>query len=163
MYLLAISCAATSIDLSSAYFVPGPLVLQALLAALRRGVNVRVIVPGRHIDSQLVRDASRAEWGALLAEGAMISEYAPTMYHCKVLIVDRLLVSVGSTNFDNRSFRLNDEATLNVLNESFAAEQGAIFEEDLVHAVPLAFEQWKKRPWLEKLADKVAGTLAAQL
>ena len=163
MYLLAISSAARSIDLSSAYFVPGPLVLDALIAALRRGVKLRVIVPGGHIDSHVVREASRAEWGGLLAEGALIAEYGPTMYHCKVLIVDRLLVSVGSTNFDNRSFRLNDEATLNIMSPEFAAQQEAIFEDDLVHSVPIGFDQWRSRPWYEKLAEKIAATVASQL
>ena len=163
MYLLAISSAARSIDLSSAYFVPGPLVLAALIAALHRGVKVRVVVPGRHIDSRLVREASRAEWGGLLAEGALIAEYARTMYHCKVLIVDRLLVSVGSTNFDNRSFRLNDEATLNIMSSDFAAQQETIFEDDLVQSTPVRFDQWQKRPWSEKLAEKVAALVASQL
>ena len=75
---------------------------------------LRIIVPGEHIDTEVVRKASRAQWGELLAAGAEIHEFQPTMFHCKMLIVDQLMVSVGSTNFDNRSFRLNDEANLNV-------------------------------------------------
>ena len=131
MYLLAITAASRSIDLSAAYFVPDELTLQALLQAMQRGVRLRIVVPGKHIDSETVRRASRATWGPLLAAGAVIAEYAPTMYHCKLLIVDGLLVSVGSTNFDNRSFRLNDEATLNVVDPGFAAAQTATFEADL--------------------------------
>ena len=123
MYLLAITAASRSIDLSAAYFVPDELATNALVAAMKRGVKLRIIVPGPHIDSQAVRSASRAGWGPLLAAGALIAEYQPTMFHCKVMIVDGMLVSVGSTNFDNRSFRLNDEANLNVLDETFAAEQ----------------------------------------
>jgi cardiolipin synthase len=125
MYLLALSAATKTIDLSAAYFVPDALTMTALLEALQRGVKLRIVVPGEHIDSDTVRGASRATWGPLLAAGAVIAEYAPTMYHCKVLIVDGLLVSVGSTNFDNRSFRLNDEATLNILDADFAAAQPA--------------------------------------
>jgi len=113
MYLLAIAAATRSIDLSAAYFVPDGLTRDALLEALRRGVELRIVVPGKHIDSDAMRGASRATSGPLLKAGAIIAEYVPTMYHCKVMIVDGLLVSVGSTNFDNRSFRLNDEATLN--------------------------------------------------
>ena len=100
-------------------------------AAAERGVKVRIITPGSNIDSEVVRKASRARWGDLLAAGVEIAEYQPTMYHCKVLIVDALLVSVGSTNFDNRSFRLNDEANLNVLDAAFARQQIEIFERRL--------------------------------
>jgi cardiolipin synthase A/B len=104
---------------------------------------VRVIVPGQHIDSDAVRNASRAKWGELLPLGAQIAEYAPTMYHCKVMIVDGLLVSVGSTNFDNRSFRLNDEATLNILDAGFAALQTQAFEADLKLAKTVTYESWR--------------------
>src|SRR5262249_36950770 len=128
MYLLAITAATRSIDLSAAYFVPDDLTREALVSALQRGVKVRIIVPGEHIDSETSRSASRAQWGEPLAAGAIIAEYVPTMYHCKVMIVDGFLVSVGSTNFDNRSFRLNDEATLNILDRDFAAAQTKIFE-----------------------------------
>ena len=109
-----------SIDLSAAYFVPDELTLKALVDAMRRGVRLRIITPGPHTDAEVVKTASRASWGTLLAEGAQIYEYQPTMFHCKAFIVDELLVSVGSTNFDTRSFRLNDEANLNVLDRGFA-------------------------------------------
>lgn len=163
MYLLAITAATRTIDLSAAYFVPDDLTRKALLAALKRGVKVRIIVPGEHIDSETSRSASRAQWGEPLAAGALIAEYAPTMYHCKVMIVDGFLVSVGSTNFDNRSFRLNDEATLNILDRDFAAEQTRIFEDDLALSRPVSLEAWSNRPWREKLADGLSSLLASQL
>lgn len=163
MYLLAITAASRSIDLSSAYFVPDDLTLKALLAALKRGVRVRIIVPGEHMDSETSRSASRARWGRPLEAGALIAEYGPTMYHCKVMIVDGLLVSVGSTNFDNRSFHLNDEATLNILDRGFAAEQTKIFEEDLANSKAISFAAWTNRPWREKLADRVASMIGSQL
>ncbi|HZV92146.1 MAG TPA: phospholipase D-like domain-containing protein, partial [Caldimonas sp.] len=143
MYLLAITAASKSIDLSAAYFVPDDLTRAALIAAMKRGVRVRVIVPGKHIDSETVRMASRDRWGPLLEAGAVIAEYRPTMFHCKVMIVDGLFLSVGSTNFDNRSFRLNDEATLNIVDTAFAAEQTAIFEDDLAHASVVSLAQWR--------------------
>jgi cardiolipin synthase len=163
MYLLAITAASRSIDLSAAYFVPDDLTLQALLQAMRRGVRLRIVVPGKHIDSETVRHASRATWGPLLAAGAVIAEYGPTMYHCKVLIVDGLLVSVGSTNFDNRSFRLNDEATLNVVDPGFAAAQTATFETDLGLSRRVSHAEWIDRPLRERLGEALAALVRTQL
>ncbi len=163
MYLLTITAANQSIDLSAAYFVPDALTRHALLAAMQRGVRLRIIVPGEHIDSDSVRSASRAQWGELLQAGATIAEYAPTMFHCKVLVVDKLFVSVGSTNFDNRSFRLNDEASLNIVGVRFAAEQTRIFEADLARSKTVSFAQWADRPLKEKLAEKLASVIASQL
>ena len=163
MYLLAISGALRSIDLSASYFVPDELTVQALVEAMRRGVKLRIVVPGKYIDSETVRGASRARWGPLLEAGALIAEYQPTMYHCKVMVVDELLVSVGSTNFDNRSFRLNDEATLNIYDTDFARQQRGIFEEDLRMSHPISLAEWVQRPWKEKLAEHVASLLGPQL
>ena len=163
MYLLALTAASRSIDLSAAYFVPDALTLQALVDALKRGVKLRIVVPGEHIDSETVRGASRATWGPLLAAGAVIAEYGPTMYHCKVMIVDGLLVSVGSTNFDNRSFRLNDEATLNVVDKAFASAQTATFEADLAKSHRVTHAEWLARPIHERLKEALASMLGTQL
>ncbi len=163
MYLLSITAAAKSFDLSSAYFVPDELTRAALVAALKRGVRVRIITPGPIMDAQTVRGASRAAWGPLLEAGVRISEYQPTMYHCKVMIVDDIMVSVGSTNFDNRSFRLNDEANLNIYDEAFAKAQTATFEEDLKLSEQVTLEQWRNRPLREKAMEHLAGLLSAQL
>ena len=163
MYLLSITAASRSIDLSAAYFVPDELASNALVAAMKRGVKLRIVVPGSHIDSETVRSASRARWGPLLAAGALIAEYQPTMHHCKVMVVDRLLVSVGSTNFDNRSFRLNDEATLNVLDSEFATQQTQIFNDDLKRSHMVSLAEWRGRPWRERLAERIASVLGSQL
>lgn len=163
MYLLSIAAATKTIDLSSAYFVPDDLTVGALVAAMKRGVRLRIITPGPIIDSQTVRGASRAAWGPLLEAGAQISEYQPTMFHCKVFTVDGLLVSVGSTNFDNRSFRLNDEANLNIYDEAFAAAQTVQFEADLKQSKRLTYEQWQDRPLHEKAMEQLAALLSAQL
>ena len=163
MYLLAITAASRSIDLAAAYFVPDELASKALVAAMQRGVKLRIVVPGEHMDSDTVRGASRARWGPLLAAGALIAEYKPTMFHCKVMIVDGLLVSVGSTNFDNRSFRLNDEATLNVFDAEFAQAQTATFVADLGLARPITHAEWVARPWQEKLGERLASLLGSQL
>ena len=163
MYLMAISSATKTIDLSAAYFVPDPLTLKALGDALKRGVRVRVIVPGEHIDTEIVRKASRDSWGDLLAAGALIFEYQPTMFHCKMLVVDSLLVSVGSTNFDMRSFRLNDEANLNIYDAAFAEEVTKVFEEDLKRSKQITFEMWRHRPWREKALEKLSSLFSSQL
>jgi cardiolipin synthase len=163
MYLLAVTAATRSIDLSAAYFVPDALTLQALNDALRRGVRLRIVLPGEHIDSEAVRNASRATWGTLLKAGATIAEYGPTMYHCKLMIVDGLLTSVGSTNFDNRSFRLNDEATLNIIDKAFADEQTAAFEADLALSQPVSYAQWQARPARERFGEWLASLIATQL
>lgn len=163
MYLLAITAARHSIHLSNAYFVPDELAVKALVAAARRGVDVRIITPGKIIDSDVVRAASREQWGKLLAAGIKMAEYQPTMYHVKSLVVDSLLVSVGSTNFDSRSFSLNDEANLNVLDAGFARQQEAIFEDDWRHARPISLQQWQDRPWHDKAAGKLAHLVGGQL
>ena len=163
MYHLAITAAERSIDLSVAYFVPDDLTRKLLMDALARGVRVRLVTPGEHTDTETVKAASRATWGELLQAGAEIYEYGPTMYHCKVMIVDQLLVSVGSTNFDNRSFRLNDEANLNVYDAAFAQRQTHVFEDDIKRSRRVTYEAWLERPWSEKLHEKMTGLLRSQL
>lgn len=163
MYLLAITAASRSIDLSASYFVPDELAIHALLDAMQRGVKLRIVVPGIHMDSETVRSASRGKWGPLLLAGAVIAEYQPTMYHCKVMVVDGLLVSVGSTNFDNRSFRLNDEATLNIIDADFGKAQTAIFETDLAESLVVDYARWKDRPLRERIGERFAALIGSQL
>jgi cardiolipin synthase A/B len=163
MYLLSIGAATRSIRLSMSYFVPDDVAIQSFVDALQRGVKVQLILPGAHIDTELVRRASRATWGRLLEAGAEIYEYQPTMYHCKVMIVDDLWVSVGSTNFDNRSFAVNDEANLNVYDAAFARAQSSVFDADLARSRRISVEEWKNRPWREKLAEHASAILSSQL
>ena len=163
MYLLAISSASRSIALEAAYFVPDAVMVRALVAAAERGVEVRVLVPGPHIDSDLVRVSSRKIWGDLLAAGAEISVYQPTMLHTKMLIVDRQMVSVGSTNFDVRSFELNDEASLNLYDADFAEAMAGVFEQDWAEGEPYTYEMWASRPWTERFAETVLLPLKSQL
>ena len=155
MYLLSVAAARSSLKIASAYFVPDDLTTEMLVAACRRGVVVEIVVPGTHTDAALVRRASRARWGPLLEAGAAIYEYLPTMYHCKIMIVDHCWTSVGSTNFDNRSFRLNDEANLNVHDEAFAVEQCRMFDVDVSRARQVTSEQWRCRPEHEKIREQL--------
>ena len=163
MYLMALTAAADSIRISASYFVPDDVSINTLVAALKRGVEVKIILPGRYMDVAVVRRASRAKWGKLLAAGARIYEYQPTMYHVKTLIVDALWVSVGSTNFDNRSFSINDEANLNVYDRSFAGRMVEVFEADIKHSRLITLDEWKNRHWTDNLMDFAAALLSPQL
>ena len=163
MYLLTIAAASKSIDLSMAYFLPDDHTMDHIVQALRRGVRVRVILPGDHNDSVLVRAASRGAYGRILEAGGEIYEYQPTMFHCKVLVVDGRWVSVGSTNFDSRSFRLNDEANLNVYDAEFAARQLAQFEQDLARARRVTLAEWRSRPLWQKAWDHTVAFFGPQL
>jgi cardiolipin synthase len=163
MYLLAVAAATRSIDLQAAYFIPDRLVVDALLAARERSVAIRLLVPGRYIDSTLVRMASRRRWGRLLAAGVEIFEYQPTMMHNKMLILDRVLTSVGSTNFDMRSFDLNDEASLNIHSREFGQQMTAVMEADLRHARPYTLAMWRQRPRRQKLGELLVRPVESQL
>lgn len=163
MFLLAITAAERSIRICTAYFVPDPLAMRTLREARARGVKVEVIVPGDHNDSDLVRLVSRAKYGNLLREGIEIYEYQPTMFHLKLMIVDDMWVSVGSTNFDNRSFRLNDEVNLNVYDRHLAGELIDGFENDKHRSQRIELEQWKQRPLKQKLKEQGARLFRSQI
>ena len=163
MYLLAITAATERIDLCAAYFVPDPLLAKALLDARARGVAIRVLLPGEHTDSESVRAASRGSWGPLLEAGIEISQFEPTMLHSKVIIVDGFLVSVGSTNFDPRSFHINDEASLNVYDPEFAAQMTRVFEADLQRSKRYTLEDFQARSWTERVAEKIVVPVRSQL
>jgi len=163
MYLTAITAAEHSIDIAAAYFIPDRLMAAELVRARQRGVRVRVLVPGKHTDSKIVRTISRREWGTLLGSGVEISEYEPTMMHTKMLIFDRLMVSVGSTNFDTRSFELNDEASLNVYDGGFARQMTEVFEADLASSSPYSLARWQRRPWTQRAAEAALLPIRAQL
>lgn len=163
MYLLSIAAARRTILLANSYFVPDDLSVDELIAARRRGALVQIIVPGRHIDTHLVRHASHSRWRPLLEAGVEIFEYAPTMFHCKYMIVDGLWTTVGSTNFDNRSFRLNDEANANIYDRAFAEQQERVFAADRAHSRQVTLKQFDARSWRDKMLDSLAGLLRAQL
>ncbi len=163
MYLLAITAAQRTIHLSSSYFVPDEMARQALVDAVKRGVKVQIITPGEHIDTEAVRSSSRGLWGELLEAGVEMHEYQPTMFHCKVMIIDGLLISVGSTNFDDRSFRLNDEANLNIYDADFAQKQIEVFRQDLAKSRRITLAQWQNRPLSEKAWERAAALLGPLL
>jgi cardiolipin synthase A/B len=163
IYLLAISSATKRILIANPYFVPNNLLVKMLVEARRRGVDVQIIVPGPILDAEIVRRASKAKWGPLLEAGVKIYEYQPTFYHAKVMVVDDCWVSVGSTNFDNRSFRLNDESNVNVFDRRFAEEQARIFAQDRARSDRVMLEEWRRRPITERLEELVGRMVRHQL
>jgi cardiolipin synthase len=163
MYLTAITAADRSIDIEAAYFIPDTLMIRELESARARGVRIRILVPDKYIDSETVRISSKRGWGRLLESGVEIYVYEPTMLHCKMLIFDRFMVSVGSTNFDMRSFELNDEASLNVYDAPFAQQMTQVFERDLASSVRYTYERWRKRSWGQKAAELVLLPIKSQL
>ena len=163
MYLLAIAAAEETIDIAAAYFIPDDLITNALIAARHRGVRIRVLMPGDKTDSDAARLASKSGWGPLLLAGVEMYEYQPTMFHNKMVIIDREMVSVGSTNFDLRSFRLNDEASLNVYHHGFAERMTGVFEADLEKAEAYDYAKWESRSWTEKFAETFILPIRSQL
>jgi cardiolipin synthase A/B len=152
---LAVAAAKRSIELTSAYFVPRPAFTEALVEAAGRGVRMRILVPGSHIDKQFVRTAGRAAYDELIDAGIEIYEYCPTMLHAKTLTVDEIWSSVGSVNFDNRSFQLHDEVTLCVQSERFAGELHEVFERDLENSERIEPGEWRDRPITQRARENV--------
>lgn len=155
-YLKAIDSASERIDLANAYFIPDDRVRDALIAASRRGVLVRIIAPAIN-DSAFGRAASRSRFGPLLAAGVEIHLYHAAMYHAKTMAVDDARVIVGSANCDHRSFRLNDEVLACLEDAHLADEHRRMFEHDLRGAHRLIREAFERRPWHLKFADHFAG------
>jgi cardiolipin synthase len=153
LYYLAIAAARETLDLTVAYFAPRPAFTTALCDAAERGVRVRVLVPGEHIDKPPVRIAGRAAYDQLVACGVEVWEYRPTMLHAKTLTVDGAWSSVGSVNFDNRSFQLNDEATLCVLDERFAGRLTDQLERDLEVSDRIDPRRWRDRGRLQRAGE----------
>ncbi len=163
MYLTAITAAERSIDIAAAYFIPDRLMAEELIKARQRGVRIRVLVPDKHTDSEVVRIMSKREWGRLLESGVEIFQYEPTMLHTKMLIFDGCMVSVGSTNFDTRSFELNEEASLNAYGGDFAASMTAVFEADLKQSRRYSLDRWRKRGVRERAAELMLLPIRGQL
>src|SRR5687767_13415531 len=130
--------------------------MRALEGAVRRGVDVRVIVPGEITDVPIVRHASRWAYEMLLRRGIRIFEYQPTMMHSKTMVVDGIWSTIGSSNFDDRSFRLNDEVNVNVYDVDIAAEMEAMFHDDLAHSHEITLRKWFRRPMFDRLKENFA-------
>lgn len=154
LYYMAIQSAKKSVTIQNPYFLPDPDARKALLEAVKRGVNVRIMLPSDTAsDSPFVQHASHHHFGTLLKGGVKIFEYGRTLLHQKVITVDGCWSAVGSTNFDDRSFEINDEVAVVLHGPEIAQELEAAFEKDLQHAEERKLDEWTKRPVLHKLRD----------
>jgi len=161
-FLLAISAARRSILITNPYFVPDAPMADALVAAVRRGVRVAVLVPGR-IDHNLVRQVSRGAFGRMLRAGVEIYEYRAALLHAKTMVVDGVWATVGSANLDNRSFALNDELNLVVYSPAVARRLEAVFAEDCRYADRLDYRRWRRRGLVDRMLELLALPLRDQL
>jgi phosphatidylserine/phosphatidylglycerophosphate/cardiolipin synthase-like enzyme len=146
----------------SAYFVPSRRFRKALRRAARRGVDVRLLVPGPLTDHPWVRQAARRFYGKMLRSGVRIFEYQPRMFHAKMIICDDW-VSIGSSNLDRWSFKWNLEANQEVQNAPFAAVAAAVFERDCEQSAMLSRRSWPQRAWVDRLQERIAGALDRML
>ncbi|HVG25670.1 MAG TPA: phospholipase D-like domain-containing protein [Thermoanaerobaculia bacterium] len=154
LHYLLIRLAKKRLTIQNPYFLPDPDARKALLEAVKRGVEVRVMIPAdTATDAKIVQHASHHHYGTLLKGGVRLFDYQKTLLHQKIVVVDGMCASIGSTNFDDRSFEINDEVSLVVYDEAVAGELEATFERDLPHARERHFDEWKKRPVLHKLRD----------
>ena len=163
LYIISIVSAQKSIFITNAYFLPDTDTLRAMESAVRRGVDVRVIVPGEFTDVPIVRQASRLHYDLLLRRGIRIFEYQPTMMHAKTMVVDGLWTTIGSSNFDDRSFRLNDEVNVNVYDEAIARHMEQMFHEDMARSVEITPRKWLRRPVFDRMKEAFAGVFKRQL
>ncbi len=149
--------------ISNPYFLPSAGLRNALAQAARRGVDVRVLTPGDRMDVPILRDAARSYYGELLRAGVHIYEYMPAMMHAKTLVVDDVWSTVGTLNFDERSLKLNEEATLLVQDPGTAAALDSIFLADLAHAHEVRLAEFQRRSWFTRLRERASRLLAPLL
>lgn len=155
LYYVAIQSAEKSIHIQNAYFLPDRQVRDALVAAVKRGVDVKVMVPGKQIDIPMVRLASRLHYREMLRGGVRIYEYQPTMMHNKTMVVDGLYVTIGSINFDARSMQRNAEESLAFYDRGFAAQMEAMFGDDLKSCREVTYERWRHRGAAARLSEMI--------
>jgi cardiolipin synthase A/B len=156
LLVLTIAGARERLWVTNAYFVPDDDFVKLLVEAAVRGVDVRVLTAGDASDVKTTLYAGRGCYETLLAGGVRVFEYQPTMHHAKTFVVDGIWCGVGTMNFDNRSMAFNDESMLLACDEKLGRELDATFEADLKHAAEIGLEEFRRRPWLRKVAERGA-------
>ena len=162
LFLLSINSAKKSILITNPYFMPDDVMTEALVKAGGRGVSVEILLPGE-IDSQITYTVSRSHYGPLLLGGVHIYEYKASLLHAKTIVVDGVWSTIGSTNFDNRSFALNQEINLTIYNREVAQRLERIFADDLKYSEPISYEQWQSRSLFERVMEIFAFPIKEQL
>jgi cardiolipin synthase len=163
MYYLSIVCSQQKLYIANAYFIPDESGVDILIDAKRRGVDVKIILPGIHNDMRLARYGGIHLYGKLLEAGIEIYEYVPTMLHQKIMIVDGVWVTVGTTNFDNRSFALHEESNVCIYDRRLAQELERTFLRDMQASERIELEKWRRRSALTKVRGAAALFLKDQL
>jgi cardiolipin synthase len=162
MYYLAIISARQRILIANPYFIPDDSVIDILVDARHRGVEVKIMVAGVYNDMRISRYSSIHLCGKLLEAGVEIYEYNRTMLHQKTMVVDGIWCTVGTTNFDNRSFALDEESNVSVFDARLAAELETIFNEDLKSCERVSLEKWRQRGWKTRLLGAACVFLKEQ-
>lgn len=157
-----IASAHKSILITSPYFLPDESLKEELIKARNRGVLVKLITPGKKSDHMVTRSSSQRSYGKLLEAGVQIFEYQPAMIHAKILIVDGVWGVVGSTNFDNRSFGLNDEVNMAVFDKDFAARLAEDYEHDVAQSKQITYEEWARRPFWQRGPELLGWVIERQ-
>ena len=164
LHYMLIRLATKRLTIQNPYFLPDPDARKALLDAVKRGVEVRIMIPAdKASDAPLVQHASHHHFGTLLKGGVKLYDYNRTLLHQKIVVVDGRCSSIGSTNFDDRSFEINDEVALVVYDKAIADELEETFERDLKYATERHLEEWKHRPILHKARDFASFLFNEQL
>jgi cardiolipin synthase len=164
LYYLAIAAAEKELLIQNPYFLPHADAIDELKNAVKRGVDVRIMLPSaKVIDSPIVQHASHHHFGDLLTSGVRIFEYRKTLLHQKVMIVDGIWSCVGSTNFDDRSFQLNDEISIGFTSRDIAQRLRRAWEDDMRFAEEVRLEPWRGRGLAHKLLDGGAFLLRREL
>jgi len=153
----AICLARRRIWIQNPYFIPEPEAIDAFGAAVKRGVDVRVLMPSTSgSDNPMVQHAGHRNFQKMLECGVRLFEYPHTLLHQKIMTIDGVWTAIGSSNFDDRSFETNDEISLSILDEALARRLDGIFEKYVARAKAVDLEQWKRRGWAHKLKDHAA-------
>ncbi len=163
LYYLSIVSARKSIWIANPYFVPDPAAMDTLIDAKKRGVDVRIMVSGERNENWLSRHNAVRLYGRLLEAGVEILEYDKTLLHHKTMVVDGVWATIGTTNFDSRSFAHNEENNVCFYDAQVAARLSAIFEEDVAHCRRLALDPWRRRGWFRKTQEVIAAFLQEQV
>lgn len=162
LYQILIASARKKLVINTPYFVPDPSVRQALLQAVARGVSVTIITPGNHNNHQIARLTGRRHYAELIAGGIKIEEYQPGMLHTKIMLVDDLWSVVGSTNFDNRSFGLNNEINLILRDPMLTARLQQTLDGYLTQCLPVTLATARNRSWIERAMAGLASIVERQ-
>jgi len=164
LYYLAIKAAKREIIIQNPYLLPDDDAVQAMAEAVKRGVDVKIMVPStKATDSPIVQHASEHRYGLLLKNGVKIWEYRKTLLHQKVIIVDGVWSCIGSTNFDRRALQLNDEVSMGVLDPALATQLKTVFADDMKFAQQINFDQWQHRGLWNKALDGLAYLGSSEL